>query len=172
MPPGISIAGWWSRDYRRPNVEDIHPFLRKARPMTRFQVLNWSMALPIFWISLSLIYSRYQSARATSAGLRTFPLVAVATCGLILLVKESFGALYRASSSLVSASSEGARFYGASRACMAPPQRQRMECRRDWGNRGIWTIRYCRRPQPGRFHNSPAAIPSEKAIGRGAKVER
>ena len=61
--------------------------------MTRFQLLNWPMvrshmldlvvayllALPIGWS---------QEREGNSAGLRTFPIVAIASCGMILFARE------------------------------------------------------------------------------------
>jgi putative Mg2+ transporter-C (MgtC) family protein len=66
--------------------------------MTRFQLLSWSMvmshlvdlfmaylfALPIGWS---------QEREGNSAGLRTFPIVAIASCGLILLAREILSSL-------------------------------------------------------------------------------
>ncbi|MBI2713066.1 MAG: MgtC/SapB family protein [Rhizobiales bacterium] len=62
----------------------------------RFQVLNWSMVLPhlldlfvAYVLALPIGWS--QEREGSSAGLRTFPLVAIASCGLILLGKEILG---------------------------------------------------------------------------------
>lgn len=61
--------------------------------MTRFQLLDWSTVLPHL-LDLSVAYvlalpiGWSQEREGSNAGLRIFPLVAIASCGLILLAKE------------------------------------------------------------------------------------
>lgn len=64
--------------------------------MTRFETLHWSMILPhLMDLSIAYLFALpigwSQEREGSSAGLRTFPVVAIASCGLIILAKEIVG---------------------------------------------------------------------------------
>ncbi len=85
--------------------------------MTRFQLLNWSMVLShlvdlsvAYLLALPIGWSQEREGR--SAGLRTFPLVAIASCGLILLAKEMLGDDIGAQSRILAGLITGIGFIG------------------------------------------------------------